>query len=344
MSVADTGPLATRAFRAMGCQVVLTLATPSAARAEPAFDAAQRTIGQAERCLSRFRPDSELARLNARAGSWTTVSPLLADVLGASLQAARRTGGLCTPTILAALEAAGYDRDFAQLRRSPAVPDPSAGGVLAVADRSGRPPHVALRQLRPAGVAGRPRHAWRGVHLDLATGRARLPAGVRLDLAGVAKGWTADRVAEILAPVGPCLVDMGGDLVGRGAPPGLAGWPVAVADPADPDANLALVLLRNAAIATSGTDFRRWSHRGGVAHHLIDPRTGAPSRTDVWTASVIAQTALAADVHTKTALLLGLRDGTAYLARRGLAGLLVGRRRRLLTTTTQRWSHHACLD
>jgi len=183
---------------------------------------------------------------------------------------------------------------------------------------------------------------WRSIQLASTADRShrvRLPHGVRLDLAGVAKGWTADRVAARMARVGPCLVDAGGDLAARGSPPGLDGWPVAVADPFRPDADLALILLRDAGIATSGIDARRWSHDGRLQHHLIDPRTGGPARTDVLTATVVARTAAEADVHAKTALLLGVRRGLRYLADRRLAGLIVRRDGR--THVTPHWSDYA---
>src|SRR4029079_14533378 len=123
-----------------------------------------------------------------------------------------------------------------------------------------------------------------------------------------------------LAPAGPCLVDAGGDIVARGRPANLDGWPVSVVEPRAPDQDLALLVLRDVALSTSGMDHRRWLFGGRLRHHLIDPRTGAPARTDVLTASVIAGSAADADVHAKVAVLLGARAGLTYLTRRHLAG------------------------
>jgi thiamine biosynthesis lipoprotein len=337
-----------RSFRAMGCEMSLTIATADTAAAEAAFDAGRQQIELVESCLSRFRPESELMRLNAQDRAWTTVSPLLGGVLRVALQAARQSGGICTPTVLDALEAAGYDRDFAQVGGPLATPPRASERPDERTARSGRKAlrQVAVRRLRADRPSGAQRvaqtGAWRAIRLDQqidGSTRVRLPRGVRLDLGGVAKGWTADHVAMMLAQVGPCLVDAGGDLAARGAPAGLDGWPVAVADPHQPDADLAVVLLRDAGIATSGVDFRRWSQQGRPRHHLIDPRAGEPSRTDVLTASVIARTTTEADVHAKIALLLGVRGGLAYLARKSLAGLIVRRDGRVLMTP--RWSDHA---
>ena len=320
----------------MGCQMALTVADAQRALAERALDDGQRLVEQIEAHLSRFRPDSELSRLNARAGSWTAVSPLLGEALTAALRAARRTGGLCSPTLLDALEAAGYDRDFAEIATCPAGAD-VAVRPEPLAARA--PRHVVARRLRPPRPRYRAGQAWRAIRLAENPPRVWVPGGVGLDLAGVEKGWTADRVADVLAQAGPCLVDAGGDLAVRGAPAGLAGWPIAVADPLAPDADFAQVLVRDAGIATSGVDFRRWSRQGRPQHHLIDPRTGEPSRTDALTVSVIALTTEEADGHAKAALLLGVRGGLSYLCRRQLAGLIVGRDGR--SYATPRWSVYA---
>src|SRR5664279_5482548 len=73
---------------------------------------------------SRFRPDSELIRLEDRAGQPTTVSSVLAGAVRASLRGAQLTGGLVDPTLGRAMEANGYDRDFASV--------PAEGGALRI--------------------------------------------------------------------------------------------------------------------------------------------------------------------------------------------------------------------
>ena len=121
--------------------------------------------------------------------------------------------------------------------------------------------------------------------LKVARGRARLAPNVRIDLGGIAKGWMADRLAERLGD--HVLVNLGGDLYARGE------WPVAIA--------CKTYLLRNLGAATSSTRKRRW----GDLHHLIDPRTGLPATTRVEEVSVVAETALDAEVLAKTMLISG---------------------------------------
>jgi FAD:protein FMN transferase len=152
-------------FRSMGCEVVVV--------------GASRGIGELfdddDRRFTRFADDSELARVN-RAHGPVLVSKRFARAVAAALSAARQTGGLVDPTLLGALEAAGYDRDFAELR--------DAGPAVA-------------------GAAG----CWDAVTLH---GRLlTLPPGVRLDLNGVVKSMAAD---DALALIGDGWVAAGGDL------------------------------------------------------------------------------------------------------------------------------------
>jgi len=144
--------------------------------------------------------------------------------------------------------------------------------------------------------------------LEVAPGRALLRRGTGIDLGGIAKGWLADRLAGELGENG--LVNLGGDLFARGAGPEGEGWPVAF--------GTSTVLLRDQGAATSGVRRRAWVDGGDVLHHLIDPRTGRPARTDLSQVSVVAGTATEAEVHAKTALLLGAAVAPAHLAAHAL--------------------------
>jgi len=148
--------------------------------------------------------------------------------------------------------------------------------------------------------------------LEVASGRARLRPGTGIDLGGIAKGWLADRLAGELGE--NCLVNLGGDLFARGRGPEGEGWPVGLGS--------ATVQLRDQGAATSGTRRRAWRDGDEVLHHLIDPRTGRPAATDLVEASVISATAAEAEVHAKTALLLGSDLAPAHLAAHALGWYL----------------------
>jgi len=145
--------------------------------------------------------------------------------------------------------------------------------------------------------------------LEVATGRARLRAGTAIDLGGIAKGWLADRAVERTSD--NALANFGGDLRARGAGPDGDGWPIGF--------GTATVLLKGLGAATSGTAGRRW---GEGLHHLIDPRSGLPAKSDLTEVSVLAPTGAEAEVLAKTALLLGREAGARLLDARSLGSYI----------------------
>jgi thiamine biosynthesis lipoprotein len=137
--------------------------------------------------------------------------------------------------------------------------------------------------------------------LEVREGSARLRQGASIDLGGIAKGWLADRLAADLGP--NTLVNLCGDLYANGGGESGDGWPVGMGGQT--------VLLLDMGAATSGTRKRAW---GADLHHLIDPRTGQPARTDIAEASVIARTGADAEIFAKAALLLGTENAPAFLS------------------------------
>jgi thiamine biosynthesis lipoprotein len=270
----------------MGTQVRL-LAAPGAP-----LRAAQALIEELEARLTRFDPGSELCRLNADPREEVPASPLLREAVHAALAGAHATGGLADPTLLGAVVRAGYARSLV-----------------------GRP-RADLREALAAAPAPRPASphpaaAWRHVYVDDVAGTIGRPSGIALDLGGSAKGFAADRAAELLAPHGPCAADLGGDLCVRGDHDVLVGDPLtgAVAD---------TLTLHSSGVATSGIDRRIWwGPRGEPAHHLLDPLTGRPAWTGVLAATALAPSAALAEALAKAAFLAGPERGRAILDRHG---------------------------
>ena len=240
-------------------------------------------LAAVDAACSRFRPDSELNAVCKAGGRPVIVSPLLADLVAAALEAARQTGGDVNPTLGGALCNLGYDRDFAAL--------------------TGREVAPAVRVF--------PAPDWRAVRLR--DRELSVPTGTLLDLGATAKAVAADRAALLVAMrlgVG-VLVALGGDIATAGPGPD-GGWRVLVQDrPGDP--SCVVNLPAGAALATSSTASRTWGRRGELLHHILDPGTGRPAPA-VWrTVSVAAYSCLRANTLTTAAVVRG-HDALALLS------------------------------
>ncbi len=300
----------TRRFRAMNTDVLAVIAIDAGApgqqeAAEAALDALEQLFANVESCASRFRPESELSALNRSAGRPFAASPMLYALVEAALHAAAETGGAFDPTLLDALEQAGYDRSFEQL----AAADSIAAGSPAPA---------------PECFGAAPR-AWQAVRLDPLARTITLPPDCRIDLGGIGKGWTVDQACALLRARGfrHFAVDAGGDLYATGTTGDGTPWTVGVSDPANPERDLAVLVLDGNGVATSTIVRRRWQVGGELRHHLIDPRTRQPAASGIVSATVMAETVARAETLAKAALILGPEAGRALLHRQRVGGLLV---------------------
>jgi thiamine biosynthesis lipoprotein len=258
-----------------------------------AWDSVRAEFDAVDVALSRFRDDSELTALNRRAGDGgeAVVSWRLRTALAAVHRAGRVTSGR-------------FD-----------------AGVLGALERIGEHGAPLVRPAAPASPPGKA--AW----------RVRVPP-TPLDMGGIGKGlalrWAAAAGLAQLPRGSGLLLEAGGDLVHLGAPPE-DGWMVGIEDPVaepGPDAEpIAVVALREGAVATSSVRVRNWIGPGGRrVHHLVDPRTGEPARTGLIAVTVAVPDPAWAEVWSKALFLAG-RDAIAEEARaRGMAAWWVGDR------------------
>jgi thiamine biosynthesis lipoprotein len=273
------------------CLVVARAGTDK--RADDLADRAASRVHHLERLWSRFLPRSEVSRLRGLDGCPAIVSVETFLLVERAVEAWRLTGGRYDPTVLDAVEANGYDRTFAEV-----------------------PPD----RCEPDGIVGRA-PGCQGFHLDRALHAVTLPPGVGLDPGGIGKGLAADLVATDLMAQGAAgvLVDIGGDVRVAGSGPEDGAWVVDVDHPLDPDRHLLHLAVADAAVATSSRLRRQWSIGGTPRHHLVDPRTGRPTETDVVAATVVASEAWLAESLTKALFVSGVLD----VLPPGAAGLVV---------------------
>jgi thiamine biosynthesis lipoprotein len=270
-------------FRAMNTSVML------AAEGERAIEGLQVTksfIDECEQRFSRFLPASEVTALNRSAGEWIPVSRDLMEMLLLAMKYHNETNGIFDPAILRNLKRVGYDRSMDDIRTHGVDTCPASTQTLGP--------------------------AFSEISLDPRDRTVRLPRGMEIDLAGIAKAWIVERAASLLNQYVPiCGVSAGGDIQFIGRPSDGMDWDVILEDPRNSMDVIAQLHIPSGAVATSSIMKRSWMQGELVRHHLIDPRTGESAQTSWLSATVICSNVIDADVYAKMLLI----DG-AYAAER----------------------------
>jgi thiamine biosynthesis lipoprotein len=262
----------------MGQPVHLMLFHESEAEGLDIAQAVFQELRRVEGHLSRFDDRSDLEELNRRAGR----GPLRAG-----------------PDLLAVLDAAARFKAASQGAFNVAVePLMRAWGF-----RGARPREPGTGEIKEASAAVR------AAVVTIDDDRVSLPSRItQLDFAGIGVGYGLDRAAALLRSRGVVrgFLDVSGDCIALGAPPGAEGWRVDLANPNPPGAALPGVLLRDRALATSANTVAVVRYGAVVRGHVMDPYTGYPADR-VLQASAVARTGLAADALSKAVLIRGTR-------------------------------------
>lgn len=320
-----TEPVYRRSVSAMGTIVTIDVVGHFAPRtseaAQPAQEAAQHPspveeaverafdwFRQIEECCSRFDSQSELSRLSATVGIAVPVSATLYQALQFALAVAAQTAGAFDPTIGAAMETRGFNRDY----------------------RTGQP-------VRNAPFRGPRGASYRDVRLDPERKTVTLLRPLLLDLGAVAKGLAIDMAAHELRPFANFAINAGGDIYISGRNSHRAPWAVGIRHPRIPGALIDVLRVSDCAICTSG-DYERRSpdaaSEGATSvdaaassaaargeHHIFDPRIGRSPQAAA-SATVVAPTAMLADALATAAFVLGPAAGVSLLERLGVNGLI----------------------
>ena len=272
-----------------------TLATEHDGQMEEATKRLWYWLDAVDASCNRFRDDSELSRLNDSHGATMAISPTLELALEAALLTADVTGDMVDPTVLPALLALGYDRDFDELAHGDSIRE----------------------------LASVPSMGPSSIHLDLDEHTVTLDPPCQLDLGASAKALVADLLADDVAPSGGVVVELGGDVAVRGEGPE-GPWAISVSDALVLHGNEPRVALVHGGIATSSTASRTWRVGERIVNHIVDPRTGRCAQGLYTTATVSASDCVLANAFA-TAALLWNEDASYHIAQAGWSARLVRR-------------------
>jgi thiamine biosynthesis lipoprotein len=259
----------------MGTRIYVEIWADDDTKGEQAIDAVMNEMRHIDETMSTYKSTSEVSKVNDLAAQQAVpISPELFKLLTTALEYSRITEGAFDITYASV----GYMYDFRERKR---------------------PTEEQIKAALPA-------INYRHVMLDPAAQTVHFSQpGVRIDLGGIAKGYSVDCGIEVLQKLGytHALVNAGGDsrVIGDrfGRP-----WIVGIRHPDNPEQIITRIPLVDAAFSTSG-DYERFFDENGVRyHHIIDPHTGH-SASKVRSATVIAPTATRTDGLSKTAFVLG---------------------------------------
>jgi len=246
---------------------------------------------------------SEISRFNtAPAGLWA-VSPDFWSLVDQSMDLADETNGAVDPTLGALVDLWGFGPPGLRPETGPAIPsDEEIAAAMAVS---------GWHKLR--------------MHRD---GRGLMQmGGMKLDLSGIAKGHAVDRVSDRLTALGLTshLVEIGGELKGRGVKPDGQPWWVEIERSPDSGQPKTVAALVDIAVATSGDYRRAFEADGKLYPHSIDGWTGRPIDNNVTSVTVFHDSAMKADAYATALTVMGAAEGADYAAMLGLAAHIVER-------------------
>jgi thiamine biosynthesis lipoprotein len=285
--------------------VEITVAARNERATHKAVAAAYEEIRRIEALLSRYHPESQIYTINKHAGQGAVEVDLeVARIVRRSLQYAKLTHGAFDMTIGPVVDLWGIGTEHER------VPD--------VAELQAILKYIDYRKVEIQGE--------QVIRLQ--------SSEMKLDLGGVAKGYSIDRAIEVLQRHGitSALVNAGGDISCLGTKPDGTPWRIGIKHPRE-SGILGIIQLKDRAVATSG-DYERVFFQNHIRfHHLFDPHTGTPAR-GCQSVTILAETAEVADVFATAAFIMGAQRGLEFIEERpDIEGMIVRADGEILTSS-----------
>ena len=235
-----------------------------------------------EQLLSKTIDASDVSRINNAMGQTVTVDPETWEILRRAKEISAQTGGAFSITIAPVTALWSFTdtvtnmvpTDEARLKMLPLVDDQK----------------IALGE----------------------NNTVTLPAGMEIDLGGIAKGYIADKVADIIREKAYAgIVSLGGNVYTVGKKPDGSAFSVGIKDPHNPAASKAIIYTGDGTVVTSGTYERGFSFGGVRYHHILDPKTGWPSQSDLVSATFVMDSSMTADALATVCIVIGSEKSLA---------------------------------
>lgn len=239
----------------------------------------QSKVTELEKLLSVTDPQSEIYRLN-REGH-TDLSSMTCEVLTDALNRCALTDGALDITIYPAMQAWGFTTDAYHI--------PDDAELAALSDRIDY------------------------TKIELTDGAAAIPEGFMVDLGAVAKGYTAEKLTEMLSDAGvrSALLDLGGNIQAIGQSPQGRPWNVGVQSP-DGEGYLGILSVTDKAVVTSGGYERNFTQDGITYHHILDPTTAKPAHSGLQAVTIVGDSGIDCDAYSTALYVMGPEKAISF--------------------------------
>lgn len=255
---------------------------------DTALEDAQRKVEELEDLWSATDENSEIYALNCSGGKTVTVSDETRDLLEFALSMAAETDGTLEPTIYPVLLAWGFTTGENR------IPEENELQTL----------------LQDVGYE----------HIEIEGNEVTVPAGMKLDMGAVGKGYTGDVLTGILKEAGitSALLDLGGNIQVIGTKPDGSRWRLGLRNPFDEKGYLGVIEIADAAVVTSGSYERYFMGEDGKRYgHIIDPATGCPAESGLASVSIVAKEGKLCDALSTSLFIMGKEGAEAYWREHG---------------------------
>lgn len=261
-----------------------------------------QTCGRYEQLLSRTVEGSDVHRINHAGGQTVTVDAETWAILARAKELSKKSGGAFSVTIAPM----STQWDF-------------TGGTQKMPTEEERLAAIPLvnDELLVLGE----------------NNTVTLPAGMSIDLGGIAKGYIADQIAEMIrGKVSGATLNFGGNVYAVGCKPDGSLFNIGISHPQSPSAAIAAAKVKDTSVVTSGT-YQRYFEKDGVTyHHILDPKTGLPSNSGLCSVTIITQSSMTADALATACVVLGKEASLKLLAELGYDALFIDDQMNITTT------------
>ena len=248
----------------------------------------ENRISELDNLLSTGKADSEVSRLNDTGKA--VLSETSISLVKKSLELNKQTGGLFDITIYPLMELWGFPTKNYMI--------PSDKEIKATLKNVGSDKII----------------------FDENTGKISFKnKGMKIDFGGIGKGYITDELVKILTDEGveSAIINLGGNVFGFNKKPDGSLWNVAIRDPDEPENYMAAIRIGNSAVITSGGYERYFEENGKIYHHILNPKTGKPSDSNLKSVSIVSKNATLADALSTSLFIMGEKKAIEYWRKNG---------------------------